>query len=715
MAQQQKTKAALSREIVRLKERLALLENRSEGSVEKRLLMENEQRFQRLVNHLTDYIYTVHIENCKVSVTVHGPGCEAVTGYLPEEYEANRRLWIEMVADEDKKAVTRMARQALRGRPVQPVEHRIVTKQGQMRWVRNTIVLRRDEKGNVIGYDGLINEITQRKKAEESLFTAEGRTRSLIDDVLESVRVAILILDPDYKIVWANRWFERFFGLARMRVIGVESMHLIKTTLAQMFENSSEIENRLISSYQKSRSNNFQCHLLPGPERKERWLEHTSQPIRSGLYAGGRIEQYSDITAYKLIIEEITESDQRHKQLLHHLTDYIYTVHIEEGRPVDTFHGPGCLAVTGYSHDAFRKNPDLWIRMVCEEDREEVITQAENALKGISVSPLEHRIIHKNGELRWVRSTIALRCDDQGRLVSYDGLINDITDRKKAEGVASLQRRQLMQADKMATLGILVSGVAHEINNPNNFIRLNTQLMEKVWHDARAVFQHYWNDHGPFALAGIPYDQAYDRVSALIQGIQKGSHRIQRIVESLKNFARTDTGDLNESVHINQVIDAAIVIVHNLIKKHTDHFSIQYSDHLPVVRGNFQKLEQVIINLITNSCQALPEKTKSLTVSTLYDPETHRVLVTVRDEGVGIQEQDMKYIYDPFFTTKRENGGTGLGLSIAYNIIKDHSGDLHVSSSPGRGTIALITLPCESGTAMSDVKQKQEFEQEALI
>ncbi|MBN1780378.1 PAS domain S-box protein [bacterium] len=690
-----RTKKQLLDEIERLQSGITHPEPPRDNGTAATLLEESEQRYKRLVDHLTDYVYTVHIENFKVKITVHGPGCEAVTGYKPEEYEHNRKLWIDMVAEEDKKAVRQMARKAIRGKSVQPIEHRIMTKQGQLRWVRNTIVLRRDEMGQVYGYDGLINEITQRKRAEESLLSAEGRYRSLINDVLESVRVAILILDPDHKIVWANRWFERFFGLTRMRVIGVDAAHLARTTLAQMFENAGQIEKNLTATYEKNSGlNSFQCHLLTGPNRKERWLEHTSQPILTGLYAGGRIEQYSDITAYKLIIQEITESDERHRQLLHHLTDYIYTVRVRDGKALDTFHGPGCYPVTGYSQEDFQRNPDLWIRMVAEEDREIVGLQAENALKGIPCQPLEHRIAHKDGSRRWVRSTVALRYNDEGRLIFYDGLINDITERKKAEELAEMQRQQLMQADKMATLGILVTGVAHEINNPNNFILLNTKMIRKVWKDAEPVLKKYMDEHEGFMLAGIPYEEAHSRIESLIEGIAKGSDRIQRIVESLKNFARLDSGDLNNTVRINEVLEAALLIVHNLIKKSTNRFTVYYGDHIPEIKGNFQKLEQVMINLITNSCQAITDRKKGLTLTTRYDGKRNQAVLTVRDEGQGISRQNMKHIFDPFFTTKREGGGTGLGLSIAFSIIKDHGGECHVESEPDQGTTVTICLPC---------------------
>ncbi|MGA9405726.1 MAG: PAS domain-containing protein, partial [Bacteroidota bacterium] len=168
--------------------------------------------------------------------------------------------------------------------------------------------------------------------------------------------------------------------------------------------------------------------------------------------------------------------EQRYAKLINYLTDYIYTVTIKDGIVVDTFHGPGCVSVTGYTSDDYKKDPQLWYRMVHHKDREKVLEQARLALAGKEASPLEHRIIHRDGTVRWIRNKIVVTKNGDGSPEAYDGLINDITELKRAEIAAAIRNQQLKQADKMASLGILVSGIAHEINNPNNFILLNAQL-----------------------------------------------------------------------------------------------------------------------------------------------------------------------------------------------------------------------------------------------
>lgn len=342
----------------------------------------------------------------------------------------------------------------------------------------------------------------------------------------------------------------------------------------------------------------------------------------------------------------------------------------------------------------------------------------------------ENENMRRNGERIWVAWTNKPIYDDNGNISEILCIGNDITDRKRAEEelrkhrdhlgelvqerteklteavqqlqkemaerqqaeeLAKSQQRQLMQADKMATLGILSSGVAHEINNPNNFILLNAKIFSRVWIDVSPILEEYYQDNGDFALAGMPYTQSRDRISQLISGMAEGSQRIQKIVQGLKDFSRLDTEDLNQSVDINAIVEAAILIVNNLIKKCTSKFAYDKGSDLPEIRGNAQQLEQVIINLITNACQALENREQGLFISTYHD--SNSVTVKVSDEGVGISPENIKHIMDPFFTTKRSSGGTGLGLSISYNIVKAHSGALNFTSELGKGTTVVLTLP----------------------
>jgi PAS domain S-box-containing protein len=387
------------------------------------------------------------------------------------------------------------------------------------------------------------------------------------------------------------------------------------------------------------------------------------------------------------------EMERRYEKLINYLTDYIYTVSIQNGVVIDTIHGPGCISVTGYTSDDYKKNPDLWYRMVHHKDRTKVLSQARLALAGTEVDPLEHRIIHKDGSVRWVRNKIAVTKDEAGNPVAYDGLINDITDLKKAEAAEALHTRQLIQTDKLASLGILVSGIAHEINNPNNFILLNIQLFSRIWKDIAPILEAYYAENGDFSIAGMQYSTSKEKIRQSLDGVLKGSERIQNITKNLTEYAKADSNILNEPVEINKVVEVAILIAGNLIKKSTNNFRVEYGQNLPLIRGNVQQLEQVVINLINNACQSLKDPAAEINISTYYNAQRNKIRVKVEDQGIGIKPEDLKYIMDPFFTTKRDMGGTGLGLSVSFNIVKSHGGTLILNSKPGQGSTARVSFP----------------------
>ena len=387
------------------------------------------------------------------------------------------------------------------------------------------------------------------------------------------------------------------------------------------------------------------------------------------------------------------EIGQRYEKLINYLTDYIYTVTIRDGVVVDTIHGPGCVSVTGYTSEEYKENPDLWYRMVHHKDRAKVLNQARLALAGVELQPLEHRIIHKDGTVRWIRNKIAVTKGDDGTPVAYDGLINDITDLKKAQAAEALRTRQLIQADKLASLGILVSGIAHEINNPNNFIMLNIQLFSRIWKDIAPILDAYYKENGDFVIAGMQYSTSKEKIGQSLDGVLKGAERIQNITKNLTEFAKADSNTFNEGVEINKVVELAVLITGNLIRKSTNNFKVEYGQNLPLIRGNAQQLEQVVINLITNACQSLKDPSASITIATFYNAQRNEVRVKVEDQGIGIKPEDLKHIMDPFFTTKRDMGGTGLGLSVSFNIVKSHGGTLVLNSKPGQGSTALVSLP----------------------
>jgi polar amino acid transport system substrate-binding protein len=147
-------------------------------------------------------------------------------------------------------------------------------------------------------------------------------------------------------------------------------------------------------------------------------------------------------------------------------------------------------------------------------------------------------------------------------------------------------------------------------------------------------------------------------------------------------------------VDLNSVINSALSLLSNMVKKSTDRFSLAADQKLPLVKGNFQRLEQVLINLIQNACQALPNRKRGITVSTCRDGG--HVVLSVEDEGIGITPETLPRIMDPFFSTKHDSGGVGLGLAISSTIVKQHGGEMRFISEPGKGTRAEVILPVDT-------------------
>ncbi len=346
----------------------------------------------------------------------------------------------------------------------------------------------------------------------------------------------------------------------------------------------------------------------------------------------------------------------------------------------------------------------------------EISKYKAHEIEGMNISDflLTHSIVSDNEEYYYeadfidrsglkipVEVSSSLLMDEQ--VPSYMLVIaRNITARKKAKEQAQLRQEQLFQADKMASLGTLVSGVAHEINNPITSVMLNAPILEKIWNSVIPVLDEHSKNNKEFSTGGMSYNQVRDRVPYLLSDITDGAKRVKSIVNDLKDFARQTPSEIIDKVDCNKVVEKAVGLVSNLIKKSTNHFLVNYGENLPELRGNIQRIEQVVINLLVNACQALQNSDQSICVNTLYDEGKEYNIIEVLDEGQGMPPEVLERIKDPFFTTKRNTGGTGLGLSISDRIIQDHYGNLEFVSNSGKGTTARILLPVHSNIQPGD-------------
>ena len=284
----------------------------------------------------------------------------------------------------------------------------------------------------------------------------------------------------------------------------------------------------------------------------------------------------------------------------------------------------------------------------------------------------------------------------------------DITNRKIAERQAVIQREQLVQADKFSSLGILVAGVAHEINNPNQFIMSNADLVTGFWKDIRIVLDEYYDSNGDFSINGFPYIELRNKVPGYLNGLTEGAQRIDKIVRDLKTYSGNNENESMVRVDLNKIIEASINLCFNLIKNSTDNLSISLYEQLPEIMGNPQRLEQVIINLIQNACEALEHRTDELIISSFFNYDENSVEIVVEDKGVGIPKENLKKLCLPLFTTNREKGGTGLGLSVSKGIVEEHNGQLIFKSQPGEGTTVLLSLPAAENNSILKMEKPDE-------
>ena len=322
----------------------------------------------------------------------------------------------------------------------------------------------------------------------------------------------------------------------------------------------------------------------------------------------------------------------------------------------------------------------------------------EASFDGVFYDHEEIKMILKNGEFLPVMFSCSPLLDAEKKVTSHVCIASDISDRIEAEKALKeaeheARQKELLQKDRMETLSILVAGVAHEINNPNHVIASNTVFLKKSWESAIKIFQKYYDENGSFSLGGVPYEKAGEYIPQLLDLIQGGSERIKNIVKELRDYARIEPTLITEEVSPNAVVKSASTLMANMIKKSASDFVLELETDLPPVMGNYQKLEQVMINLIANSCQALKGREGTLSIQTTLDLPGGRVGILVEDQGKGMNPEVMKHIFDPFYTTRRDEGGTGLGLSISHSIVNEHDGELKFSSQEGKGTRAEIWLP----------------------
>jgi two-component system, NtrC family, sensor kinase len=259
---------------------------------------------------------------------------------------------------------------------------------------------------------------------------------------------------------------------------------------------------------------------------------------------------------------------------------------------------------------------------------------------------------------------------------------------------------RLIHTNKMTSLGLLLSSMAHEINNPNASIRFSGHMIAKMWADVVPILDGFRREEGEFYLGGVPFETARGALTENAAHIVENSERIARVIQGLKEYGVGDGSGARPCMELNGVVSAALSVLACQMKQNV-LLKTSLADDLPAVSGNQQQMEQVFINLILNAMQALPDGRGEVLLSTSYDAVSSLVVFEVQDNGTGIDAEIMDRLFEPFFSTKLERGGSGLGLYISQYIVKEHGGSLQLSSVPGQGTLARVLLPTRVATGLT--------------
>jgi signal transduction histidine kinase len=259
---------------------------------------------------------------------------------------------------------------------------------------------------------------------------------------------------------------------------------------------------------------------------------------------------------------------------------------------------------------------------------------------------------------------------------------------EELEQMVEYRTRQLVHADRLATLGTFSAGMAHEINNPNTFIAGNVQVLQLFWKTAGPILQNHVHEDSTGRL-----QKMVGEISHVFEDMLEGSRRITTIVNSLKTYARQGSV-MKENIKLVAIVDDALKLLQHRLKKGVTIIK-EISDDL-VVFCDFQSLSQVFVNLLNNSIDALDEKPGTITIIAQHNNK--QIMIQINDTGSGIPDRLADKIFDPFFTTKGKARGTGLGLSIVKGIIEKHEGNIALRKSLNTGASFMITLPlsCQS-------------------
>jgi PAS domain S-box-containing protein len=479
--------------------------------------------------------------------------------------------------------------------------------------------------------------------------TAARRNEARFTELFETLQEGIYIATPDDKVIEVNP--------ALVRMLGFESKdELLTRCVSEVF-----VDEKHRTAIIK------EVNSQPSPEGREITLMrkdgaliiclHTATAIRD---AAGKIVRYqgalADITAQRQVEKRLHKEQEFARRLVDSFPDLIFVV---DSNKRYTYVSPNVHTVLGYELD--ETVGTVFGERTHPEERGFVLSLLQDLLTGRkNFGSIEIQVRHKNGEWRRLKCHFSPLFDEAGNIEGVVISGRDVTEVKRLE-------EQLIQAEKLAAMGQMLAGVAHELNNPLTAILGVSELLR----DRQGI------------------DESTKRQ---LEMTHRQARRAARIVQNLLEFSRPASPQ-KKAIDLNSIIDRTLQLHEHSLRRNSVAATFQPVPDLPVVIGDANQLIQVFLNLISNAEQAIKEVRSSGQVKIRLGKLGNRVFVTVQDDGPGIKPETLPKLFDPFFTTKRPGGGTGLGLSICMSIIREHGGNIEAESVAESGAAFTVYLP----------------------
>lgn len=586
-------------------------------------------------------------------------------------------------------------------------------------WWITTLTPLRDRHGRIYRLVGTSINISDRKHVEEALRESERRFRAIFDSMFQFIG----LLKPDGTLLEANQTALDFGG---MRLEDIAGRPFWEAHWWSLYPQTQE---RLKAAIAKAAAGEFVRYEVDvlGAGDHVITIDFSLKPVKDEtgqvvlLIPEGR-----DISDKKQAEKALRESEQRFRATFDQAA--VGIAHVDLDGKFLRINQKFCDLV-GYTQEEMLTHS---LQDITHPDDLEVdLADVHQVLSGeIQMYSVEKRYISRNRGIVWINLTVSLRRRSSGEPKYFISVVQDISDRKQAEVALrrsesqlrlknqQLQKTlcqlkhtqtQLIQNEKMVSLGQMVAGIAHEINNPISFIYGNITYADEYAQYLLNLVNLY-RFHYPEPVREIQDEiEAFDLdfiaidFPKVLRSMQEGANRIREIVLSLRNFSRLDEAEI-KPVNLHEGIDNTLLILQHRLKGHAGKPEIEVRKEyrqLPLVECYAGSLNQVFMNLLINAIDALEPQSAPRVISICTELKAGKnpanpqsVIIRIADNGPGIPSNVKQQIFDPFFTTKPIGVGTGLGLSIAYSIVvKKHRGTLTCHSVPGEGAEFVIELP----------------------